>query len=425
MGNHIMFETTETVNITTSSEFALIDEDDGYLGQCLADVLRREQRHENVSDCLVCEQTPDGQKFKIDTEDKRLKELSDNLRAVHEKIMSSDGLPYIETTFRDPNSSLALPAYKLTRLGKKTRTCCLQYLTWTEHNDAKQQYVNHLFNPIITVMLDAMRRWAQDVGYLLDGTQVVLQGSPDSAAARALHRLVKFVRRVCGSRTFKNEWEKYNRQAMANFKSGRDYIIHLFSQHARQLVLRVDLYIRPEARSWGYTREANEAAQTFMRKLRDGRVVPGYLGSIIKRENGISRGIHGHWMVFLDGHEHRNAYGLTQMIGEAWMKHVGFGRGSYFNCYARRHAYQFNGLGLVHTSSTEKLLGIRAALWYMTKRDCVLRTDNDKHQDFRRSKPRRKEDARRGAPRKNPDSLALAKRLLGGERSKYPSGFDL
>jgi hypothetical protein len=395
------------------------------LAKVVADVRRREQIHGHFSDGFLLEEAHGRTMFNGETRDRRLKVLLVSLTRLHKAILETDDPPCRLTDIRSAGTERALRTYKLTLLGRKVYTCCKLFLTTGDESvDWLQAYDDHLFNPSMTVMLRAMRRWSGEVGCWPEADEPVLRDAPDAVAAVAVNRLVKFVRRACGTWAFKNEWAKYERQAKANFKSACEFVIDLFARCSRLLVLRVDLYLRPEARSWGYGPGAEKAAQCFLRWLRDRRILRGYLGAIVKRENGIDRGMHWHWMVFFDGHQHRDACGLTRLLGETWGKIVDQGRGSYFNCYARKDEYRFNGLGLVHSSNEEKLLGIRAALCYMTKRDCILRTDNGKQQDFRRSKPRDKREVRRGAPRKNDDNLAVVKRLLGGARSEYPPGFE-
>jgi hypothetical protein len=98
-------------------------------------------------------------------------------------------------------------------------------------------------------------------------------------------------------------------------------------------------------------------------------------------------------------------------------------KGSYFNCYARKNRYRYNGLGLVHVTDTEKLVGIRIALWYMSKQDSVLKVDDSKVKNFWRSW-KMKGNGNRGAPRKHGNGMDFVTRLLGGERSEYPPGFQ-
>ncbi|MEA5667137.1 inovirus-type Gp2 protein, partial [Stenotrophomonas sp. MH1] len=289
---------------------------------------------------------------------------------------------------------------------KEVLACCKIYMLRTDElEDWTTKHSNDLFSPTMTVMLRAMGRWAKDACHWLNKNDDVIEGSLDMDAVTALERIVAFVRRACGTWRFKNARAEYERQAGSNFSSARKLILDCFARRSRLLVLRVDLYMRKGDSLWDLAKEGDRAAARFRRLLYEGKRFPKAMGWICKCEHGIDRGLHWHWMVILDGHEHSNAMGLTKQLGLLWQQIVGANRGSYFNCYVRRSHYKFNGLGLVHATNAHKLLGMRHAILYMTKRDCVLRTTTDKHQDFRRSKPRRKPVSTRGAPRKNEDGL--------------------
>ena len=347
-----------------------------------------------------------------------MKEYMAWLAKLYEQIVASDRVPCRKTSSPD-----GWPMYEMTALGKRVHLCCKQFMLMEDGREGwVLDYLNHLFNPTITIMLRAMTRWAQTIAFWSDDEARVPAGSPDGESAHALLRLVRYVRLVSNSWSFKNEWGKLRKREEDNFKSGRNTIVRVFEQCSRPLVLRLDIYLNRDYRNWRFIGETEGIYKKFIRSLREERMVPGYLEYISKREHGLSRGLHWHIMVFLDGHNHRNALGLTRQLGEAWERIAGAGA-TYFNCYTRKNAYRYNGIGLVHTSDERKIVGIRCALHYMTKRDCVLRTSDAKTQDFRQSKPRKTKPGHLGAPRKNKDSLALVKRLLGGKRSRLPPGY--
>lgn len=152
-------------------------------------------------------------------------------------------------------------------------------------------------------------------------------------------------------------------------------------------------------------------------------MVPDFLACIVKRENGICRGMHYHLMVFLDGHERQSAYHLTEVMGKAWVERMGADKGSYFNCYANRNLYRFNGLGMVHVRDTEKLMGLRVALWYMSKQDSPLMVEEGKGKNFIRSMLPANQ-SKCGAVRRLGNGIDEVKRVLGGTRSQYPADFE-
>lgn len=392
----------------------------GYQGQPISDIIQRESAHELAAEMLLCVRIPGGQAFGCNSDDRHLLTYMPQLKRLYTVILASDDPPVVSTSVWCTKQ----PGYRLTGIGKRILRAC-QYFAHREGEgrDWQNVYAHHKFHPVFAVLFRAvMQRW-KTICLWEEPALVWPEGGTGTEAVEGLRHFVRFVRRVCRSQAFKNLLHDHERKEEGNFRSGCDYITEQFELHSRLLVLRIDLYFRPDARGWGYGKEADKAVKNYLRALRLCRIVPGYLGFIIKRENGISRGMHYHLMVFLDGHLHRNANYLTQVMGEAWMKRVGVDRGSYFNCYANRHLYHYNGLGPAHVSDIEKLIGIRVALWYMSKQDSVLKVDDSKVKNFWRGW-KVKGDSSRGAPRKNGDGMDLVRRLLGGGRSKYPPGLE-
>ena len=391
-----------------------------YLGQTIADIIRRESLHELATEKYMCWQTADGrQVFGDETDDQHLLRFMPKLQQLYARIMAADELTTEPVFIRWAKR----PGFKLTALGRSVLDVCMYFAAEEDAGRNWQQaYAHHKFHPIVAVMLRAVMRWWQPICSWGEPLRSLIQGEPAAESVESLQSFVDFVRRACRSQAFQNLLHDHESKAEDNFRSGCDYLTSLFEQHSRLLILRIDLYFRPDAKGWGYGKAADEAVTKYLRSLRLA-YGPGYFGFVIKRENGISRGMHYHLMVILDGNLHRNAYYLTQQMGEKWIKRVGTDKGSFFNSYARKDRYRYNGLGLVHVSDVEKLLGLRIALWYMSKQDSELKVDDSKVKNFWRT-PTREEADPRGAPRKNGDGMALVKRQLGGERSKYPPGFE-
>lgn len=403
------------------------DDDLTYLGTTIADIIRGESLRSVATEQCLCWQTPEGsQVFGYNTDDQHMLKFLPQLQRLYISIMAGDEAPVVPVLTRLANR----PVFKLTKVGRPVVDACKYFEAQEdEERNWQQAYAHHQFHPIVAVLLGAVMRWWQPICGWPDPSRPMFggerdnEGEPYGEAVENLHHLVDFVRNVCRTQTFRNLLQDHENKAKDNFRSGCDYITAQFERHSRLLILRIDLYFRPDARGWGYSNAADKAIFKYLRALRMRRIVPGYLGFIIKRENGISRGVHFHLLVVLDGHLHRSAHYLTQLMGEAWTKRVGREKGSYFNCYARKDRFQYNGLGLVHVTNAEKLLGLRIALWYMSKQDSELKVDDAKNKNFWRS-PMPEGVDRRGAPRKNGHGMDLVKRRLGGKRSKYPPDFE-
>lgn len=310
--------------------------------------------------------------------------------------------------------ALVDPVVELTALGQQIVLCCRLY----EPNWAVA-YSHHVFDPATTVMLRAMRRCGRTISALGEPGKARAAGMP---LLRAMDWLVRFVRRIAKSWPFINALNAHARQAQDNFESGREYIYHRASGHSKLLILRIDLYYKPYFDVAG----ADNLVNSFLRWLRSPackrNLLPSYLGFLVKRENGLVRGMHYHVMVVCNGNEQRSAEYLTRQLGQHWATLTGQGPGSFHNCYADKDRYHFNGLGVLELDDWEKMAGLRAALWYMTKADCVIKASNSKVKNFWRSPIPRKARKKLGRPRADADPLKLLRRMLGGKRSKYPPG---
>ena len=336
------------------------------------------------------------------------------LSALFDRIAQSDRKPY--RAIAPPRiGRFAGPTFELSQLARQIVMCCRLYKA--EWNVA---YMHHVFNPKLTVMLRAMKTYAEVIRRNGDPDRNITQSE---ALVVGLRRLVRFVRRVAKAWRFINAVKTHERQEQDNFNSARDFIYHQASMHSKLLVLRIDLYFKP----YYDVARADKAVHDFLRWLRGKAckrtLLPGYLGFMIKRENGLIRGMHWHLMVLCDGNEQRSADFLSRQLGEHWMRRTGQGPGAYHNCYSDRKRYLFNGLGLVTLDDVEKLAGIRAAIWYMSKQDCVIKATSNKERNFWRSPIPRQALKKLGRPRASSDPLEFVRRMLGGTRSKYPPGF--
>lgn len=273
---------------------------------------------------------------------------------------------------------------------------------------AQSNEVSANFNPYLAVMLRACQRakltFCQFGNENLDVNQRVVR--------LALERLLRFARRVYRSKRFKYVENNYRRNEREGLRSCCQYLATTFAEHSKPLIMRVDLYILPEDKKWADTVQAEKCVRRFLRALREDRIVPDVEAWVCKRENGFRRGIHLHLLVAMDGHKHREAATFSKMIGEAWVNRFSDGHGSYFNCWARRHEYALNGLGLVHLSDRKMLTGLREALRYMTKTSCHV-TTGYKRNLWKGIMRRSWKAVKRGAPRKPEHDMSLVNEILG------------
>ncbi|MGH8074888.1 MAG: hypothetical protein ACREO4_12590 [Lysobacter sp.] len=325
------------------------------------------------------------------------------------------------------------PLYRLTRLGRAIFLQCKSY------NEAVASYYReHRFSPPLAVILRAVQQWGQALCDCIRGPDRL-----DVGMARAREILDQFaasVRLEQRSNAYKNELDNYKRNEEGNIASCCEYLAAQFERRSQLLILRIDLYFRPEFIDWGRTREADAHYSRFLRALREDRILSDVLGYIGKREDGIDRGIHYHVLIVVDGHKHRDAANLTRIVGEDWVNRCGQGRyfdcgdghaegimdrASYFNCYARASEYRYNGLGLVRPTDADKLRGLRCAVDYLCKEETQLKPtplvtqEPDRAQKFFQRGARNlrkgimpKGHSGRGAPRRSSLDTSIIEREL-------------
>jgi len=396
------------------------------LQRSITSAIEREGRYQDIVDTHVKYQFPDRALWVSGQDDHRLKGHCAQLIALHGALRDGDGVPCTDTHAPLRLNGPTLPAIKLRPLGKRILECCQVY---ADNHHWGAAWANHIFHPIVTVSLRAMKRYAIRIAQC----RVTSGGiSHDLELGILMRRLTRFVRRVSRSWKYINAVRTHNRKETDNFRSARNFIYHLASKHARLCFLRIDLTFRTGCKDFSHSEVADKAVKDFLRSLRSKackrNLLPGYLGFIIKRENGISRGTHFHLLVVLNGDlqgktSHSVDY-ISDALCQMWLQRIGCDRGSAHNSYKDRHSWPFNGLGLQDFQRIESLVGLRLALHYITKQDCVLKTSNEKIKNFWGTPIPRGTHKKRGPRRKRPDHLALLYRALDGDRGPYPPGFD-
>lgn len=135
------------------------------------------------------------------------------------------------------------------------------------------------------------------------------------------------------------------RSERRNGDSIQKYINALFAQHARLLVVRVDVHFRDDVT----LEEAQEEREYYLRTIK--RKFTRLVGYIWKLEYGESRGYHYHIAFIFNGKYLQNDIKIGRLLGERWRA------GSYYNCNAKQSQYEewgTNGIGMIHRCDDEK-----------------------------------------------------------------------
>ncbi|MEZ6926431.1 MULTISPECIES: inovirus-type Gp2 protein [unclassified Aeromonas] len=157
-----------------------------------------------------------------------------------------------------------------------------------------------------------------------------------------------------------------------NQRSISTHVNSLFDQHAKILVIRLDIGYREAYYDQLTLDLVTDDRNCYLREIQ--RKYPALVGYIWKLEYGVDRRFHTHITFIFNGAVHQRDISLGIALGEVW-KDMSDNNGSYFNCQVRREEYQrwgTDGIGMVHYSDTTKRINLINALSYLTKLDTQI-----------------------------------------------------
>lgn len=157
-----------------------------------------------------------------------------------------------------------------------------------------------------------------------------------------------------------------------NQRSISTYVNSLFDQHAKLLVIRLDIGYHEAYYDQLTLYLVTNDLRCYLRLIQ--KKYPALVGYIWKLEYGVDRRFHTHITFIFNGAVHQQDISLGIALGEVW-EDMSDNNGSYFNCQVRREDYQrrgTDGIGMVHYSDTVKRIHLINALSYLTKLDTQI-----------------------------------------------------
>lgn len=221
-------------------------------------------------------------------------------------------------------------------------------------------------------------------------------------------KFVEFMREEGRKFSIKKKIADWRRGPRKNHARLVKYVDSLFEQHARLLVIRLDLHHRKilnvdvrygektnaliereralKRNEFYFGEEPPKTDQTIERttikeikadwkKWYDNArnktsLFRDMVGHVVRYEFSKGAGYHIHVTLFFDGSTRQSATWLAENIGKYWEKTTD-GRGYYFNC--NREKYRNSGIGMVDYSDREKRKNLYTALAYLAKQDQHVR----------------------------------------------------
>jgi hypothetical protein len=187
------------------------------------------------------------------------------------------------------------------------------------------------------------------------------------------NRLVDLIREGAQQPAFKQRVLGRIRSSTENYESGLNYVAKLFAHTSRLLVLRIDVGYAKELAQGVSVDQIRKDFMRFMNNRRHNGLFAHMVGHIWKLEEGQSRGLHYHLILFFKGSKvDAHAY-LAEQIGKYWKDAITKGQGSYFSCHRNLNRYRRSGIGMMHHTDVEKLDTLNSIIRYITKKEQYLR----------------------------------------------------
>lgn len=190
--------------------------------------------------------------------------------------------------------------------------------------------------------------------------------------ARDINNALYAFLRECKSQAHCKRLKNLKRVESRNQLSIATYVNSLFDQHAKLLVIRLDIGYHEDYYDQLTLDLVTNDRNGYLRRVQN--KYPALVGYIWKLEYGVDRRFHTHITFIFNGAIHQRDISLSRAIGGLW-EDITDNNGIYYNCQVRREEYQrwgTDGIGMVHYSDTVKRIHLINALSYLTKLDTQI-----------------------------------------------------
>lgn len=266
---------------------------------------------------------------------------------------------------------------------------------WIDY-ELKREYLNS--NPYVSILLDAIESYEIRTINLEEAYSVFVYDYSHETYANehmdTLNEFIDYIRQSGKNKEVKRIIRNFKRNSENNVESVNWLIDQLFQRHGSLLVIRVDLSYKAEIND-SYSIEqlyaqAKADREHLFDNIRANRKLFGdaYLGYIWKLEFGFYKKFHYHFVFFFNESKVGRDVNKAMSIGEYWNNVITNGRGSYFNCNAKKSDYQHLGIGTIDYYDVEAIDNLKRAANYLTKADYhVKMIANAGDRIFGRSEP--------------------------------------
>lgn len=252
-----------------------------------------------------------------------------------------------------------------TELGKEFVLCCA-----IDFELIKQTYPDNVFSPYFSLFERHV------AGSKFAGEKVYPESVPE------FNELVDQIRSEAMADDFTKVLANHERASRKNSKSLEAYLDAMREAHSKLLIVRIDLhygkhYVVPWDRVDSVSRAvARRHRKEFIKYVK--KAYPGLVGYVWKTERGAIKSFHTHLLLAFNGQLLRADETIGMQLGEYWVREITGGKGTYWNCNAKKGDYSNLAIGMVHHDDDVTWALLKKIAMYLTKVDAFVKDNAPK-----------------------------------------------
>ncbi|ELB3046559.1 inovirus-type Gp2 protein, partial [Escherichia coli] len=147
-------------------------------------------------------------------------------------------------------------------------------------------------------------------------------------------------------------------------KDVNEHMEGLFQRFSKLLPFRIDFAYRKDTPSFGHGCKHSMCMEIYRLLSETQSMLAGYYWVMEYTQN---KGLHIHFIGYLDGQRHKNSYRISRQLGDIWRR-ITEGEG-YFHLCRAKDKYPVRIDHVMHYSDKSAVDNLRYALSYLAKQD--------------------------------------------------------
>ena len=207
--------------------------------------------------------------------------------------------------------------------------------------------------------------------------------------------------RIINSTDVANSIDNIKRKVRKNNTSINNHFQSLLKNHARLLVIRIDLGYQARLKECNRLRHVDILDIVNHRKCFFAGIkkrYPDSIGYVWKLEFAPKKGFHYHLILYFNGEQLRADGAISLALANLWKDIAGERRGVSFLCNLHKDKYAHPAIGVIHYKDKEKIKNFKFMAEYLSKNDLFSSIKADKLHTMGKSQVNSTKE-KRGRPR--------------------------